>query len=106
MHGPSDGVTVILELNFANCSQADGAFAAVVVIKELVGCAEVAGLAGAVVEASRHDDLVSKGEHLAPSGFEVLRGGWVWQPELSHRIVDRHCRSLLNTSWPCGCRGS
>lgn len=46
LHGPSDGVTVILELNFANCSQADGAFAAVVVIKELVGCAEVAGLAG------------------------------------------------------------
>ena len=54
LHGPSDGVTVILELNFANCSQADGAFAAVVVIKELVGCAEVAGLAGAVGFGSRN----------------------------------------------------
>ena len=91
---PGNGVAVILELDLADRAKPDGTLAGRIVRQEFVGGAEVAGLVHSVVEVSRHDDLVSKGQHLAPAALQVLRGGGVRQPVLSHRFVDLHFRVL------------
>ena len=72
-------MSVIFETGLADCSQANGAFAAGVVCEVFVGCSEVGRLAFAVVVVSGDDHLVSEVQELAPAAFEVFRGGRVWQ---------------------------
>ena len=101
LHRPGDCVAVIFKLGLACRPQSDGSFAGMVIVKELVGCSEVAGLVLPVVVVSRDDHLVSKGQQLAPSAFQILRRGRIRQSVFSHCIVDRHVRVLRFRCFLC-----
>ena len=76
-------MAVILEFDFARRSQSDGAFAAGIIGKELVGGAEVAGLSRSVVVVACNQDPVAEGKDLAPAAFEVLCPPYLTLPVLT-----------------------